>query len=241
MHSKNLSKLVLFAIALLAIFAVVGSAGAAQPSVRYEVTIHNLATGQPISPFVAATHRGSVRLFAVGQPASAAIEAIAEDGNQSLAATALHGAKHVTDVVDVAVPLTPHGTAVASFTDHVTFEISGHPGDKLSLAAMLICTNDGFVGGSRLNLPNHGSVSYGLNAYDAGTEMNTELSGDIVDPCSALGPVALNGDPNGNENASVDTDGVITHHPGISGGGDLLAAHNWHNPAVEITITRLDN
>ena len=48
------------------------------------MTIANQAAGQPISPPVVATHRGSVNLFRAGQVALPEIEALAEDGNQSL-------------------------------------------------------------------------------------------------------------------------------------------------------------
>jgi len=74
--------------------------------------------------------------------------------------------------------------------------------------------------------------------YDAGTETNTELSADLVDPCSALGPVALDGDPNGNNNDGIDTSDPIGFHPGIAVSGDLLEAHGWMGPVLALTITR---
>ncbi|MEM7114524.1 MAG: spondin domain-containing protein [Chloroflexota bacterium] len=209
----------------------------------YRVTIENLATGQPISPPVAVTHDRDANLFKVGQMASDAIEAIAEDGNQALAVDALAGADGVTHVVDVARPLTPSGTAVADFTDNVTFTIQGRFKDRFSFAGMLICTNDGIVGLNSARLPKEGSDIYFARAYDAGTEQNTELSTDLVDPCSGLGPVGLAGDPNGNENAAVDIDPAvhISRHPGIVGVGDLLDAHDWDGPIAKVTITRVSN
>jgi hypothetical protein len=74
---------------------------------------------------------------------------------------------------------------------------TANPGDRLSLATMLICTNDGFTGLDRAKLPIGGSEVFWTNGYDAGTENNTELSQDIVDACSALGPVTLACGPNG--------------------------------------------
>lgn len=212
------------------------------PGVRYQVTLENLTDGQPFSPPVAVTHRRPTRLFAVGTPASDAIEALAEDGNQSVAVNQLTGAAKVTDVVDVGMPLTPAGTTVGSFTDTVSFEIVARPGDRLSLATMLICSNDGFTGVDGTRLPFRGSVHTYLQGYDAGTEDNTEMSGDIVDACSALGPVVLNGDNNGNEDTAVDTNPaqVIQHHPGIAAIGDLLDAHDWDGPVARLTIERID-
>lgn len=108
---------------------------------------------------------------------------------------------------------------------------------------MLICTNDGFLGLAGAALPTAGTVSYALNGYDAGREENTERSADLVDPCSVLGPVALAGDPNGNEDAVVATSPQepIHHHPGIAGIGDLdVETHGWTDPVATVTVTRID-
>ena len=214
------------------------------PVEHYQVTLENKTDGQPFSPPVAATHRRNAinAMFEDGWLASPELEAIAEDGNQSLMVALLAQSRKITQVVDVGIPLTPQGTAVGDFSDTVTFDIYARPGDRISLAGMLICTNDGLVGLNSAKLPRYGSTHYWLNGYDAGTEDNTELSGDIVDACSALGPVTLNGDPNGNVNDAVDTwpHQAITHHPGVQGAGDLLAAHNWDGAVAKLTITRVE-
>jgi uncharacterized protein (DUF302 family) len=106
---------------------------------------------------------------------------------------------------------------------------------------MLICTNDGFVGADGVALPASGPQTYLLNAHDAGREENTELSEDLVDACSSLGPQPLAGDPNGN----VDDGEVLTEppqeiapHPGITDTGDLdPAAHGWQEPVATLTIS----
>ena len=213
---------------------LIENAGNVRP---FDVTLSNLSDGQPFSPAVVATHAPSLALQIPGTPASAPIEAIAEDGDQSAAVARLADKRRVTDVVDVGAPLTPAGTTVGDFADEVSFEITGRPGDQLSLAAMLICTNDGLVLGDRLPLPVSGSVTYYLFGWDAGTEANTEASTDIVDPCSLLGPVALDGDPNGNTNAGIDTNGAVLPHPGIEGSADLLLAHGWDEPVAMLTIS----
>lgn len=208
----------------------------------FRVTIENLSTGQPLSPPVAATHRPGLRLFKVGAYASPEIEAIAEAGNELAAFDLLNASPKVTEVVDIGAPLTPYGTVVGDFTDTATFDITGRAGDRLSLATMLICTNDGFTGLDGVRLPREGSVVFETNAYDAGTEDNTQNSPDIVDPCSALGPVHLDGDDNGNEDAAVDTNPAqgIHMHPGIHGSGDLdPAVHGWYNPVVRVTVERI--
>lgn len=232
----------LFALTLV-VGAAAGQAAAEQPLRTYRVTLVNLTNGQPFSPPVAATGKPNVHIFQVGQLASDEIEAIAEDGNEVPAFNALSGNQRVTEAIDVGRPLTPHGQTVGSFTDTVTFDIHAHPGDRLSLATMLICTNDGFIGLAGAHLPAHGQATYHLPAYDAGTELNTEQSEDIVDPCSALGSTHLAGDPNGNEDAAVDVSPAapITYHHGIQGMGDLtVSAHDWSDPVASVMIEAMD-
>lgn len=206
----------------------------------FEVTITNLAATQPISPPVVVTHDSGTHFFRRGATASPGIIAIAENGDPSVAVDALSGAAFVTDVVDVGQPLTLAGTTFGDFGDSVTIQIDAQRDDVISIAGMLICTNDGFVGGDSLGLPRFGRpATYQLNAYDAGSEYNTEQSEDIVDACSLLGPVVLDGDDNGNNNDGIDTSRRILPHRGIAGIGDLLIAHNWDTPVVIVTVTRV--
>jgi hypothetical protein len=175
--------------------------------------------------------------------ASPGIEAIAESGNEAPGVAEAMALQGVTDVHDINMPITTQGKVVGSFTDTLTFEIDGRGRDRLSLAVMLICTNDGFTGVDRVKLPKRGSAVYYANGYDAGTERNTERSQDIVDPCSGLGPVALAGDPDGNDDAGVDTSPhrPITHHTNVHGGSELsFAQHAWDDPVAKITIERVD-
>lgn len=218
---------------------------AAQDTRTYQVTIENLTTGQPISPGVAVTHDKRASLFQNGMPVSGGIIAIAEDGNPAVAAGVLEGLadegdQGVYDVVtffgDDAPPLFPIGGAGATTS---TFTIEAPAGaTHLSFAAMLICTNDGFTGVDSLWLP-YTSVTKYAKAYDAGSEVNDGKSSSIVDPCSAVGPVALAGDDNGNNNALPEDGGRVTAHKALTRKGDLLKAHRWQGPVSKITVTLL--
>lgn len=228
---------------VLALTATSPTAHADPRSSTYEVTLENLTDGQPFSPPVAATHRKAIRMFRVGKLSSTELEAIAENGDPIPMFDLFNGSDKVTQAVNIGRPLTTSGKVVGGFTDSVSFEITARPGDRFSLATMLICTNDGFTGLDSVRLPKHGSHTFFLNGYDGGTENNTEESQDIVDPCSGLGPVPLPGDPNGNQDAPVATAPaqVIQHHPGILDVGDLdSAAHGWTNPVAKVTIERID-
>jgi hypothetical protein len=219
----------------------------------YRITLVNLTDGQPFSPPVAATHDRSMRMFRVGGFASDELAAIAQGGDEVPMFNLFNGSDEVTDAVDVGRPLTTVGKVVdpdgsgpmPPFVDTATFEITAERGDRLSLATMLICTNDGFLGLDAVRLPRTGAEAFLINGYDAGRENNTQLSQHIVDPCSALGPGPLPGDPDGN----LDTGAVLTnppmrihHHPNIQAGvGELShAAHGWRDPVAVVVVSRID-
>ena len=240
-----------FAAAIGAVLGLVLLPGGGAPAfasedhelATFRVTLQNLTSGQPLSPPAAATHRSGLHMFRVGQLATDQLAAIAQDGNEVPMFNLFNGAPRVTQAVDVGRPLTPQGKVVGTFTDSVTFQIKARGGDRLSLATMLICTNDGFTGLDGVKLPEKGSLVFLTNGYDAGRENNTEKQIDLVEPCSVLGPVSLPGvHPSPNRDAQVATlpPEVIHHHPGIAGVGDLSPTlHGWTNPVARITITRL--
>ncbi len=207
----------------------------------YIVTLKNLTSGQPFSPPIAATHNRKMQMFQVGKVASDELAAIAQGGNQTPMFDLFNNSSEVTHAVKIDRPITTYGKVVGSNTDTVSFEIQANPKDKFSLATMLICTNDGFLGLDSVNLPQKGKKIYSLDGYDAGRENNTEKSEDIVDGCSALGPKPLLNDPNGNIEDAVESSPFqsIKHHSAITDNGDLSSLlHNWKNPVAEVTIEK---
>ncbi|SEM85292.1 spondin domain-containing protein [Nitrosomonas marina] len=79
--------------------------------------------------------------------------------------------------------------------------------NRLSLFAMLLPTNDGFIALNNMALPQTGSVQSTFNAYDAGTETNTESCEDIPGPL--CGGTAQSPDDTG--------EGFVHIHRGIGG------------------------
>ena len=232
-----------------ALVAVPSSVALGSPRVRaYEITITNLTSGQPLTPPVVATHRGAYDAFDVGGAASVGVQQIAENGNGGPLLAELGASKHVSDSLETTTgPLVPAGTpGAATFDDSVTFAITAAPGsNRLSFLSMLICTNDGFTGADGVKLPNRIGkiVTRAFNAYDAGTEINTEDLADMVPPCQGLIGVADDGGAPGTgmTDPALSEGGVIHHHQGIMGGADLLAAvHGWDTslPVSLITIER---
>lgn len=201
------------------------SVDAAHSGAVYRVTIENLTTGQPLSPGNIVTHSADASLWTVGEASSAGLQAIAENGDPAVMAGELSGVDAVHRVVTLGAPILPGASATAY--------IDGTPGDLLSIAVMLICTNDGFTGVNALTLPASGSESVESMAYDGGTEENSELSTDIVDPCGAAGPISLPEDGNGR----TAEDGTVQPHPGIDGDADLDAdEHGWTGAVARVTV-----
>ena len=210
--------------------AAVNSAG----GYDYDVTITNLTTGQPLSPAILVTHGPRVSLFNIGGVASAGIQAIAESGDPSVAYGMLNGAPGVYDVVATGAPVHRIGGPGPNV---LTARISGDVERRLiSVATMLICTNDGFTGARNIPLPMDNSpVTVYAQAYDAGTERNTESDGDIVPPCFGIGPTT-----GGGGGGRVAEQLRVRMHPGIDGARALSAPLNgWMGPVAMITIQRV--
>jgi hypothetical protein len=226
------------AVAILALM-LAPAASADVPERTYTVTITNLTGGQPLTPALATTHKGSDGLFTVGTPASAELQQIAENGNLDPMAARVTSDSDFSDLVIQAgntgvPPIMPGET--------VTFEITAAPPfNFLSWASMLICTNDGFTGVDTLRLPSRvgDSVSASTQGYDAGTEVNTEAFADLVPPCGPLTGQDSMGGGTGASDPTLAENGVIHHHGGILGVGDLDPAINdWTNPVATITVER---
>lgn len=201
----------------------------------YRVTVTNLTTGQPLSPAVVVTHNRRASLFGAGERASEGIREIAENGDPSVAAAALAGARGVFSVITTTAPVGIQGGT--AFPSSLSFEITARGNAKrLSLSLMLICTNDGFAGLDAVRLPRgrHAEVYY-ADGYDAGTERNTEVASSIVPPCFGIGPVQ---GLVGGGDRPVES-GRIRHHPGIAGIADLTAAHDWKGPIAKVTVQRI--
>lgn len=205
--------------------------------VEYEVTITNLTTGQPLSPPLLVTHAQRVALFTPGAPASAGVQAIAENGDPSVAASMLAGASGVHTVTTIGAPI--HRIGGPGATSVTTRIAAGRDARWLSLATMLICSNDGFAAVRDLHLPLHSRpvTAYAM-AYDAGSEVNTESATDIVPPCFGIGPVS---GPAGGA-GRIAENSVVRMHGGIAGGAALVpGAHGWSGPVAMVTVQRVAN
>jgi hypothetical protein len=220
-------------VTTLATGLITTSALADRGGQSYQVTITNITQGQTFTPFLLTTHQSSIGLFELGSAASAELEQLAEGGATGPLADVLDEAgKAVGDVVQ--------GDALLAPGQSITVTLRGDGGIQyLSLAAMLIPTNDTFVALDMVDLPNKGSVTYFAQAYDAGTEANDQSCANMPGPrCGGAGysPVPGPGDEgfvhvgNGfHELGDVDADGFEVLGP---------ATYDWRNSVAKITITQ---
>ena len=231
--------------ALVLVLAPTTISDAGQPIVTYEVTITNLTSGQPFTPPILATHTNGIDVFEVGNTASGPVSAIAENGDGSGLLAVLSGSSEVYDYVAASAPLVPASDPGGTgFGSSATYTIQTSNGAKyISFISMLICTNDGFAGLDSLRLPKvigHTKTVYRAG-YDAGSEINTEDFADIVPPCQDLIGISSEDTGTGMSDPTLAEGGVISHHPNVQGGNDLVpAVHGWSDPVVEISITRVD-
>lgn len=197
-------------------------------NVTYEVTVTNLMHAQPLSPVAVVLHDDGA-LWQIGEAASNALEVLAEGGM----AADLVGQEFVTVNTVGETPVGPGASQT------LTISIEDKTDSMMSIATMLVNTNDAFTGLNGRSLTDLSvgdswtSVSY---VYDAGTEANTEADGTIPGPADS-------GEGYNAERNDVD---FVAMHPGVVSQNDglstsvLTQAHKFDNPAMRITITRTE-
>ena len=194
----------------------------------WRVTITNLTPpgpgapgAQPLSPPLFVVHSRDADVWSVGDIASHGVAAIAEDANNAPLESALSQLDGVKTVLTGAGGPIPSGQS-RSFMIETEGRFS-----KLSLVTMLVNTNDAFTGLDSVRLRGQGTAIETM-AYDAGSELNNELTTHIPGPCC------------GNAFVRAPEGELIRPHEGIVGSGDLDATlYDWPGAAARITIERV--
>jgi hypothetical protein len=220
------------------VLALAAVSGAAQ----IDVTVTNQAGGIYFTPLLVAAHDSSTHLFEVGTAASDDLSLMAQCGDVS-ALVSLASLSGADTVVNLAAGLLEPGDSATAALDT---DVSGNT--HLSIVAMMLPTNDGFIGLDALELPAAmGTYTYFLFGYDAGTEANNEL---ISSEACAVGvdgipnPIGIT-DVNGTGVAGTDTNTSVHIHRGTlgdtdpSGGTSDLdsTAHRWLNPVARVVLS----
>ena len=199
----------------------------------YEVSITNITKGQTFTPQLVTTHTNRVSLFEVGEAANDELATLAESGNTG-PMTALLQAQgiKVADAQTIGGLLGPGQTA--------TISVEAFPFTRrLSVAAMLIPTNDTFVGGDALRLPRRGSSTFYLQAYDSGTEFNDQNCLNIPGPrCGGEGDSAPAATDEGFVHISNGFHDLGTQD---AAGNEILGpfTYDWRNPVAKVVVKRI--
>ena len=199
----------------------------AHPDAVYRVEITNITKGQTFTPILIATHKGGIGLFELGAPASTELEILAEAGDTGPQSETLEAQDGVGVVTTLPGLLGPGQTAT---TEVVTPKRMR----SFSVAAMLIPTNDTFFALQGGRLPSHGTRSFTVPAYDAGTEENDQSCPSIP------GPPCF-GDGYSPEPADGDEGFVFIGNGFHQLGPEVLDpfTYDWRNPVARITVRRM--
>jgi len=151
-------------------------AGTAMADESYSVTITNISHGISFTPVLAITHKAGSPLFHLGAAASDELAAIAEGGATAPFKDKLFAAGVAKDAANSSGLLAP-GASVS-----ITVAADGDF-NYLTVAAMLLPTNDGFFALNGQKLPDgNKSATFYSPGYDAGSENNDELCASIPGP-----------------------------------------------------------
>lgn len=214
------------------------------------VTVTNLTRGTWFTPLLISAHPSGFKSFTEGTAASAQIQSVAEAGDTS-GVQALLPTSAVKVIDPNGGPLKPGGsTTTATFTGG-----AGTANVQLTIMAMLVPSNDGFMALNAIDIPTTpGTYTYNVTAYDAGTEANDEkkaAAGGVNQPGmifpaflnDATGKLSANINPNATGFANATKEGFVHIHRGIVGSapGGASALDNtfyrWLNPVARVVLT----
>ncbi len=220
--------------------AAVALLGGVINAAEIDVKIVNATGGTYFTPLLVATHAADVSLFQSGETASDALQAMAEGGDISSLSSDL-------DLTGAMIAENPAGGLLAPGAETMTTLMSDTQNTTLSIVAMMLPTNDGFVALNSWTIPTEpGTYKVQLQAYDAGTEGNDE----IVNGGGAPGVAGIPADPGGNAGSGATgveavAEGFVHTHRGVLGDQDASGGisdldsrvHRWLNPVATAIIT----
>ncbi len=205
------------------------------------VSVQNLTHGITFTPLLISAHNDSTQLFQTGMAASSELQMMAEGGDIS-------GLKTVLDAANATTVMDPAGGLLGPGDKSPDAAMDTGSNGYLSVVAMMLPTNDGFIGVSGWKIPTApGTYMIRVNGYDAGTEANDEIINGAGAPGMPGIPAAPGG--NGGMNASgvtgTDSNTMVHIHRGNLGDTDPMGGvsdvdsriHRWLNPVARVTVT----
>jgi len=202
----------------------------------FTVSVSNLTNAQPLSPIAVIAHQSGYSIFAVGSAATTGLEQLAEGGDNSALLAEAEADAMVSFTASGAGPIGPAGNEFVS----VSLPESALPGLQISVATMLVNTNDAFSAVNAIQVDNMAVgelISRRGVAWDAGTEADSEQAATIPGP--AGGGEGFNAARDDQADRVSMHAGVVSRDDGIAN-SDLTEQHRFDNPVVMVRISRTD-
>ena len=233
--------------AALSIAAAIGLIASFQPgqaqAAEIEVRITNLTRGSHFTPLLVAAHPLGTALFKAGEPASAPLQTMAEGGDIGPLVDVLKTLNCEIGANPANGLLAPGRSALQKLQAG-----AGTGNVLLSVVAMILPSNDGFIGLNAIPIPiTPGTYSYDLPVYDAGTEANDEKRGSGVSgqPGFPIPPPLEASTPVGGAGVAAFAEGFVHVHRGVLGDTDARGGRSdidattqrWLNPAARVVVT----
>lgn len=208
---------------------------------NYEVGVVNLTQNQPFSPLAVVLHDSSYAPWTVGSSASQGLELLSESGDNSQfldEAGENLSRKSLINAHGRMSRVSGEGLILPGESETVQTSVGGYE-ILLSLATMLVNTNDAYAGVEAFDISDlevGEELTRLLTTYDAGTEGNSEMASSIPGPAA------------GGEGFNIVRDDVnyVTHHSGIVSTVDgytdsaLDQSHRFDNPAALLVVRRIE-
>lgn len=215
----------------------------------FNVTLTNLTHGQPMAPVAIIAHEPGYYAFASGMPASLGLENLAEGGSPVMLIGEAQDAVQFLDAVASAGITGPGGTTEITTVLVPELDLDNV---RLSIASMLVDTNDAFAGINAKDISNMAvgdSMIFTIPAWDAGTEANTETADTMPGPAaSAAGGGGASAGFDAARDDLVDAvrihAGVVTNEnatdPSLEGLATsvLDQSDRFDNPSARVKVTR---
>ncbi|MGI9284862.1 MAG: spondin domain-containing protein, partial [Pseudomonadales bacterium] len=210
---------------------------------QLDIEIVNLTRGSWFTPLLVTAHPDSARLFTSGAAASTSLQSMAEGGSIDALVADVTALNATTTENPAGGLLAPGASTTASLnTDDAP------DNTRLSIVAMLLPSNDGFMGLNGIAIPTEpGTYVYNVNAYDAGTEANDEVigSGAPGEAGFPAPPPVAAASGTGGTGISATAEGYVHIHRNVLGDDDLAGGNSdivntvqrWLNPVVRVVVT----
>lgn len=215
----------------------------------YSVQVTNLTHGQPMAPTAIVVHEPGYNMFVSSQAASLGLESLAEGGSPSMLISEAQDSIWFLDAVNTDGINPPGATTTVTTVLVPELDIDNV---QLSVATMLVDTNDAFAGFNAKDISNMAvgeSRTFLAPVWDAGTEANLETASTMPGPAAtAAGGGGASAGFDAARDDIIDAvrihAGVVTsenaNDPSMEGLSTsvLNQSDRFDNPSARITITR---